>query len=76
MKFAVGLVIAFLLGVGTSYFDLPAPAPPKIKGALLILAITIGYIAGDNYLESEENASTNGTGAEVTDKATPEPASE
>jgi XapX domain-containing protein len=50
MKSLIGLVVAFLLGAGCRYFDIPVPSPPRILGALLVLATTIGYIAADNLL--------------------------
>lgn len=76
MKFAVGLLIAFLLGVGASYFDVPVPAPPEIKGSLLILAVTFGFIAGDRYLEKDDETPDAKASAQVTEEASPEPASE
>jgi XapX domain-containing protein len=52
MKSAVGLVLAFALGFACRAFDIPSPAPPLILGALLVLTMTVGYIAVDRYAMS------------------------
>lgn len=43
----LGLAMAVCLGIGCRLLDLPLPAPPKMQGALLVLAMTLGFIAGD-----------------------------
>lgn len=43
----LGLVLGFLIGVGCRWFDLPLPAPPRIVGALLVVAMTLGFIGAD-----------------------------
>lgn len=43
----LGLVLGFLIGVGCRWFDLPLPAPPKIVGALLVVAMTFGFLGAD-----------------------------
>lgn len=43
----IGLVLAALIGAGCRWFDLPLPAPPRIVGALLVVAITIGFLVAD-----------------------------
>ena len=50
MKSAIGLLLAFVVGAGCRWFDLPVPSPPKLLGALLVVATTMGYITADNYL--------------------------
>jgi XapX domain-containing protein len=52
MKAAIGLVLAFALGFACRAFDIPSPAPPLILGALLVVAMTVGYIAVDQYAMS------------------------
>ncbi|MFT6791510.1 MAG: XapX domain-containing protein [Cellvibrionaceae bacterium] len=42
----IGLFIGFLIGAVCRYFDLPLPAPPKLVGALLVVAMTLGFISG------------------------------
>jgi XapX domain-containing protein len=37
-------------GGGCRYLEIPVPSPPKLLGALLVVATTIGYMTVDNYL--------------------------
>lgn len=41
----VGIVMALVLGAICRVFDIPLPAPPKIQGALLVVATTVGFAA-------------------------------
>lgn len=50
MKIVIGLLIAFAVGAACRYFDIPAPAPPALTGALLVMAMSLGYISVDRYL--------------------------
>jgi XapX domain-containing protein len=50
MKPVIGLVLAFTLGFGCFAFGIPSPAPPLILGALLVMAMTIGYIVTDKWM--------------------------
>ncbi len=50
MKIFIGIVVSLMVGVGCRYFDIPVPSPPVIPGALLVLAMTIGYSATNSIL--------------------------
>ena len=50
MKSAIGLLLGFVLGAGCRWWDIPVPSPPRLLGALLVVATTIGYMTADNYL--------------------------
>src|SRR5436309_8977584 len=50
IKVIAGLVLGFLIGVGCRWFDIPLPGPPKLVGALLIVSITLGYMATDKVM--------------------------
>ena len=50
MKSAIGLLLGFVLGAGCRWLEIPVPSPPKLLGALLVVATTIGYMTVDNYL--------------------------
>ena len=50
MKSVIGLTVGFLLGAGCRYFDIPVPSPPKLLGAMLVVATTAGYLAADHFL--------------------------
>ena len=52
MKAAIGLVLAFALGFACRTFQIPSPAPPMVLGALLVVAMTVGYIAVDRIIEA------------------------
>ena len=48
------LLISAVLGLGIGFacrwFDLPLPAPPKLVGALLVVAITLGFLGVDHAM--------------------------
>ncbi len=56
IKIIAGLVLGFLIGVGCRWFDIPLPGPPKLVGALLIVSITIGYMATDKLMLTHASA--------------------
>jgi XapX domain-containing protein len=58
MKLLIGLVVSFVVGVGCRYFDIPVPSPPLIPGALLVLAMTIGYSTTSTLLNRKGNLAT------------------
>lgn len=43
MKFLIGVLISFAVGVGCRFFDIPVGSPPVVPGAILVLAMTLGY---------------------------------
>ena len=43
----IGILLGFCIGVGCRWFDLPLPAPPRIVGALLVVAMTVGFLGAD-----------------------------
>jgi XapX domain-containing protein len=47
-----------LIGAGCRFFDIPSPAPPRLIGALLLVAMTLGFqriasSAGDSHVQSQ-----------------------
>jgi XapX domain-containing protein len=50
IKMIVGIILALLIGSGCRWFDIPAPSPPKLAGALLVAAMTVGYMATDKLI--------------------------
>ena len=58
MKIAIGFVLSFLIGAGCRYFDIPAASPPVIPGALIVLAMTLGYTSMDRVLIRKDRAAT------------------
>jgi XapX domain-containing protein len=51
MKMAFGFLLAFSIGAACRWFDVPLPAPPRLVGALLVVAITVGFLATDRLLQ-------------------------
>jgi XapX domain-containing protein len=49
MKVTLGLLLALAIGVACRLVAIPLPAPPVLIGALLVLAMTLGYVITDRY---------------------------
>jgi XapX domain-containing protein len=58
MKIVIGFVLSFLIGAGCRYFDIPAASPPVLPGALIVLAMTLGYTSMDRVLIRKGQAAT------------------
>jgi XapX domain-containing protein len=56
MKLAIGFLVAFLVGAACRWFDIPAPAPPALTGALLVLSMSLGYITVDRWAKPQPPA--------------------
>ena len=54
MIIALGLLLAFAIGVACRLAAIPLPAPPVLIGALLVLAMTIGYVVTDRFAAHRE----------------------
>jgi XapX domain-containing protein len=54
-KILIAFVLAFGIGAFCRWFDIPAPSPPKVPGALLVLAMTLGYVIADYSMQKKEN---------------------
>ena len=52
MKFIIGLLLGFSIGVVCNLFGIPVPAPPVIEGALLVVSMTLGYVLVDKIMTS------------------------
>jgi XapX domain-containing protein len=46
----IGLVLGLVIGAGCRFFDIPSPAPPRLIGACLLLAMTVGFVTADYIL--------------------------
>lgn len=62
LKLVIAALIAFGIGFGCRWFKLPVPAPPTLAGVLLVVAITLGYLAagalrGDPLIIQNETTS-------------------
>ena len=50
VKSLLGLALAFAIGFACRAFGIPSPAPPVIVGALLVVAMTTGYLLVDRFM--------------------------
>ena len=58
MKFTIGLIISFAVGVGCRYFDVPVGSPAAIPGALIVLAMTAGYSWTNQIMNARNRTAT------------------
>ena len=47
----LGIFVALAIGGVVRLLRLPIPAPPTIYGALMVLGLTLGYLAADYLLK-------------------------
>ena len=57
-RIVIGFVLSFLIGGACRYFDIPAASPPVIPGALIVLAMTLGYSSVDRVVSRRQHAAT------------------
>ena len=46
----VGILVALAIGAIVRFLKLPVPSPPTVWGALMVLALTLGYLAADWFI--------------------------
>lgn len=46
----LGIALGLAIGFGCRWFDIPLPSPPNIVGALLVVSMTLGFLAADYWL--------------------------
>lgn len=51
MKILIAFLVAFGIGAGSRWTGVPSLAPQAIVGALLIVAMSTGYVAADRLLK-------------------------
>jgi XapX domain-containing protein len=57
-RILIGFVLSFLIGALCRYFDIPAASPAVIPGALIVLAMTLGYSSMDRVVSRRQHAAT------------------
>jgi len=50
MNEIAGVLLGLAIGAACRWFDIPAPAPPSIVGALLVVSMTVGFLVADYVL--------------------------
>ncbi|HTP67463.1 MAG TPA: DUF1427 family protein [Dongiaceae bacterium] len=53
IKVFVGILLGLSIGVACRWFDIPVPSPPKLTGALLVVAMTVGYMVTDKIIAAK-----------------------
>ncbi len=52
MTALIGIALGLGIGFACRWWDLPLPAPPKLTGAMLVVFMTLGFLATDTLLLS------------------------
>lgn len=50
IQILAGSLMAFGIGAVCRWFDIPSPAPPKLVGAMLVVAMTLGFLLTQHML--------------------------
>lgn len=61
MRVFIGFLLCFLIGVGCRLAGIPLPAPQAMVGALLVVAMTTGYVGMDRFLQARLRRSQTNT---------------
>jgi XapX domain-containing protein len=61
MKIVLGFVLAFAIGAFCRLARIPSPAPNALLGSLLVVAMSVGYIAAERALARSNHSSPTHT---------------
>lgn len=50
LRIALGVPVAFAVGFLSAVLGIGVPAPPTLLGALIVAAMTLGYLLADRFL--------------------------
>ena len=75
VKIVLGLLLGVAIGAGCRWFDIPVPSPPRLVGALLVVAMTVGYTATDKLVAAKVIARRKSTTRDLCGGPTGTPAS-
>lgn len=56
IRTVIGLLLALAIGIACRVAGIPLPAPPVLIGALLVLAMTLGYVLTDRLAAHRANS--------------------
>ncbi|MFT4111344.1 DUF1427 family protein [Silvibacterium sp.] len=51
MRLVAGFLLAFGIGIFCRLCRIPSPAPQAIIGSLLVVAMSVGFVAADRFVE-------------------------
>lgn len=49
----IGIALGLAIGFCCRWFDIPLPSPPNLVGALLVVAMTLGFVTADVVLSAK-----------------------
>lgn len=49
----MGIVLGLAIGFCCRWFDIPLPSPPNLVGALLVVAMTLGFVTADYVISNQ-----------------------
>jgi XapX domain-containing protein len=59
MRILIAFIVAFGIGAGSRWANVPSPAPQAIVGALLIVAMSAGWVSADHFLPHKQAATVS-----------------
>jgi XapX domain-containing protein len=71
MKIILGFVLAFAIGAVCRLARIPSPAPNALLGSLLVVAMSVGYIAAERALARPNHSSPTHAAQSSTNGAKP-----
>ena len=71
IKIFAGIALGLFIGAACRWFDVPVPAPPKLIGALLVVAMTVGYLGADRFLSQRPATTAHLSGGPTGGRASP-----
>jgi XapX domain-containing protein len=60
-----GYLLAFVIGAMCRISGIPVPTPPALIGALIVTAMTLGYLFADKYLGNRNHEHRDNCGGSV-----------
>jgi len=63
MRSVLGFVLAFAIGAFCRLVRIPSPAPNALLGSLLVVAMSVGYIAAERALARPQSSPPETAGA-------------
>ncbi len=54
MRIVLGFALAFMIGVMCRIGRIPSPAPQALIGSLLVVTMSLGYIAAERWLQIQK----------------------
>jgi len=66
MRILIAFIVAFVIGAASRWTGVPSLAPQAIVGALLIVAMSVGYVSADRLLKRTSSHSVTVSASEGT----------